>query len=288
MGIKIKTIKDIRIYLNMELKGTYPEEEIRAIGNIIIRSVLGMTEMHQVYLTEETVNSAQAFKILSIAEELKTGKPIQYILGETVFYNCTIKLNSSTLIPRPETEELVDLVIKENNGFKGSIIDFGTGSGCIAIALASYLPGSFITGTDISDQALMIADENARLNNVRLTFIKDDILNPDTSQLGKAGIIVSNPPYIMDSEKQLMKKNVLEFEPHNSLFVSDSDPLVYYNGILIKADTILDSLGKIYFEINEALGNPLVHLLESRGFSDIRIIKDINGKERIIKGIKHA
>lgn len=288
MGIKIKTIKDIRIYLNMELKGTYPEEEIRAIGNIIFRSVLGMTEMHQVYLTEETVNSTQAFKILSIAEELKTGKPIQYILGETVFYNCTIKLNSSTLIPRPETEELVDLVIKENNGFKGNIIDFGTGSGCIAIALASYLPGSFITGTDISDQALMIADENARLNNVRLTFIKDDILNPDTSQLGKAGIIVSNPPYIMDSEKQLMKKNVLEFEPHNSLFVSDSDPLVYYNGILIKADTILDSLGKIYFEINEALGNPLVHLLESRGFSDIRIIKDINGKERIIKGIKHA
>ena len=288
MGIRIKTIKDIRIYLNMELRGIYPEEEIRAIGNIIIRNVLGMTKMHQAYLTQEPVDRTQALKIIKICGELKAGKPVQYVLGETVFYNCTIKLNKSTLIPRPETEELVDLIIGENKDYTGNIIDFGTGSGCIAIALASNLPGSSVSGTDISDQALITADENAKLNNVRVAFIKDDILNPDTSQLEKTGLIVSNPPYIMDSEKQLMHKNVLDFEPHSALFVADSDPLVFYNGILKKADSILEPKGKIYFEINEALGISMVHLLESYRFSEIKLIKDINGKERIIKAIRYA
>ncbi len=146
MGIKIKTIKDIRFFLSWELDGTYPEDEIRAITNIILRNVLEITKMHQIYLSDEPVNSLQVSKIIDIADELKTGKPIQYILGETIFYDCTIKLNSSALIPRPETEELVDLIVRENKGYKGNIIDFGTGSGCIAISLASNLPGSSVTG----------------------------------------------------------------------------------------------------------------------------------------------
>jgi release factor glutamine methyltransferase len=288
MGIKIQTIKDIRFYLNRELKGTYPEQEIRSIINIIVRSVLEIKSMHQAYLTDESVNSPQASKIISIAHELQSGKPIQYILGEANFYDCTIKLNSSTLIPRPETEELVDLIIRENSGYKGNIIDFGTGSGCIAIAIASHLPGTLVTGTDISDEALIMAGENARLNNVKITYIKDDILNDDTSQFEKAGIIVSNPPYVRHSEKQMMSKNVLEFEPHSALFVSDYDPLAYYTGILNKAARILYPSGKIYFEINEMMGKAMVQLLESYGYSDIKIVKDINGKERIIKAIKNA
>ena len=249
---------------------------------------LGISRLHQLYLTERSVNDEQASKIMSICRDLKSGKPIQYIIGETIFYDCIIKLNSATLIPRPETEELVDLIIHENSGYKGNIIDFGTGSGCIAIAIASKLPGSLITGTDISDEALTIAGENAMLNNVKITFLKDDILNPYTGQFERTGIIVSNPPYVRNSEKRMMNRNVLDFEPHSALFVPDDDPLVYYRGILNKAVKILDHKGRIYFEINEMLGESMSLLLESYGYSDIKIITDINGKERIIKGIKYA
>jgi release factor glutamine methyltransferase len=288
MGLKIQTIKDIRFYLTTELEGIYSKEEIRSLSNIIIRSVLGITTMHQVYLTERSVNDMQASKIISICLELKTGKPIQYILGETIFFDCIIKLNSSTLIPRPETEELVDLIIHENSGYKGNIIDFGTGSGCIAIALAINLPESVVTGTDISDEALKIAFENATINNTTVAFLKEDILSPDSRIDTMAGIIVGNPPYVRNSEKKLMNKNVLEFEPHSALFVNDSDPLVFYNAILNKAGKILLPGGMIYFEINEAMGKQLAELLKSFNYNEIKIIKDINGKDRIVKGIKNA
>ena len=288
MGIKIKTIKDIRFYLSRELQDTFPDQEIRAVTNIIIRSVLEIIRPYQAYLTDKQVDSVQSSRIIYITEELKSGKPIQYILGETFFYGCRFKLNGSTLIPRQETEELVDLIIRENKGYQGNIIDFGTGSGCIAVSIASNLPGSQVTATDISREALLIASENAKLNNVKVTFVEDNILNPDAGKFEKAGIIVSNPPYIRESEKQLMNKNVLDFEPHSALFVADSDPLVYYNGILRKGSEILESPGKIYFEINEALGNPMGQLLGSYGFKDIQVTKDINGKDRIIKGIMYA
>jgi release factor glutamine methyltransferase len=244
--------------------------------------------VHKAYLSDESVNSVQASRIIDISLDLKSGKPIQYILGETTFYDCIIKLNGSTLIPRQETEELVDQVISDNRGYAGNIIDFGTGSGCIAIALASNLSGSRVTGTDISDEALKIAGENAILNNVKITLIKDDMLDPDCSQFGKAGIIVSNPPYVRKSEIKDMNKNVVEFEPHAALFVEDTDPLVYYNCILQKADRILDPGGRIYFEINEMLGKEMVQLLESYGYRDLHTVRDINGKDRIIKGTKHG
>jgi release factor glutamine methyltransferase len=288
MGLNLQTFKDIRFYLDKELAGIYPGSEIKGITNIILRSVTGITKAHQLYLTDQDVTFDQASRINQICLELKTGKPIQYILGETIFYECRIKLNGSTLIPRPETEELVDLVIRENSGYNGNIIDFGTGSGCIAIAVASKLPGSVLTGTDISDDALMIAHENARINNVGITWLKNDILTPDTGGLEKAGIIISNPPYVRNSEKEMMNKNVVDFEPHSALFVTDSDPLVYYRGILNKAVKVLDPKGRIYFEINEMLGENMSLLLESYDYRDIKIVTDINGKERIIKGIKYA
>ena len=288
MGLKIQTIKDIRIYLTTELAGSYAEEEIRSLSSIIISSVLGITGMQHLFLTERSVNHKQASEIISICSELKSGKPIQYILGETVFYDCIIQLNSATLIPRPETEELVDLIIHQNRGYTGSIIDFGTGSGCIAIALALNLPGASVTGTDISDEALMTAVSNAKLNNAEVKFVKDDILDPDTDTLEKAGILVSNPPYVRISEKRLMHKNVLAFEPHSALFVEDSDPLLYYDAVLKKAARLICPPGKIYFEINEALGKSMVSLAQSFGFSALEVIKDINGKDRIMKGIRHA
>lgn len=288
MSIKIQTIKDIRLYLTKELKEFIKESEISAIANIIIKTISGVTRLHQLYMPEQNITEVQEKRIVEICNELKTGKPLQYILGETIFYDLPFKVTEATLIPRPETEELVDLIIKENKGFKGDIIDFGTGSGCIAIALAVNLPDAKITGTDISDDALMVAKGNAQLNKASVNLLKSDILNPDYADVNKADIIVSNPPYVRDSEKKQMFKNVIDFEPHLALFVSDSDPLIYYRSILNIAEKILRKGGKIYFEINEAMGISMIELFESFGYSSVHIVHDINGKERIIKGEKDA
>ena len=288
MGVKLQTIKDIRLYLAKELTGVYNLPEIRALADRLIKTVTGATKLHQLYDNEYQVNGTDAEKIIKIAEELKTGRPIQYILGETTFYNCTIKVNSATLIPRPETEELVDLIIRENKDYRGNIIDFGSGSGCIAIALAANLPFAILTGVEISDDAISIARENAGLNNVKVSFIKGDIFQPDRKATRKAGIIVSNPPYVRISEKSLMSKNVLDFEPHQALFVADNDPLIYYDAILKLAEDTLLAEGRLYFEINEAMGKPLTKLLETFDYSEIAVVLDINDKERIIKGRKNA
>jgi release factor glutamine methyltransferase len=288
MGVKIQTIKDIRIYLAKELIVIYKETEIRTITDLLIKAVTGISKLHNLYDDTYEINIGMAEKIVNYAEELKTGKPIQYVLGETQFYNCTIKLNSSTLIPRPETEELVDLIIKENKGYAGNIIDFGTGSGCIAIALAANLPFSVVTGVDISEEALKVAHENAVLNNVNVTFIKDDIFNFSQKIVGKPGIIVSNPPYVRNSEKLLMSKNVLEFEPHLALFVTDSNPLIYYEAIVRLAEEFLLPGGHLYFEINEMMGSSLISMLELFGYSDIEVVSDLNDKERIIKSRKNG
>jgi release factor glutamine methyltransferase len=287
MAIKIQTIKDIRFYLAGELEGAFTEAEIRSLANLIISNVLGLSSMHQAYLSDMPVNKLQEEAIIKICRELKEGKPVQYILGETLFYGCKIRLNSATLIPRPETEELVDLILNENPGFRGKIIDFGTGSGCIAIALAKNIPGAIVTGTDIAPDAIAIAEQNAGQNNVSVRFLLDDILIPEAGNLDIADIIVSNPPYVRFSEKEQMQRNVLEFEPHTALFVEDSDPLVFYRSILRKAEILLQPGGRIYFEINEAMGSAMVTLLLSSGYTSAVLLKDINGKERFIKGFKH-
>ena len=211
MGVNIQTIKDIRFYLSRELSVLYQDPEISALSNIIIKNVIGISRLHQLNMPGQRINSEQAVRIIEISEELKRGTPIQYILGETIFYDCIIKLNRATFIPRPETEELVHLIISENRGYHGNIIDFCTGSGCIAVALAANIPESTITGIDISEEAIMIARENAILNNVTVSFSTGDIFNIGDKAVPEAGIIVSNPPYVRNSEKKLMGKNVLDF-----------------------------------------------------------------------------
>ena len=286
MGVNIRTIKDIRSYLSQELNAIYQQPELTALTNIIIKTLYGVTKLHEICLSDQTVTSAQFVRCIEICHELKTGKPIQYILGETFFYDCRIKVTSATLIPRPETEELVHNVIKDDDEYDGKIIDFGTGSGCIAIALARNLPESEVIGIDISEEALEVAKENAVINNVKVTFTKGDILNFDTNMVPKAGIIVSNPPYVRESEKKLMNRNVLDYEPHQALFVSDTDPLIFYRGILRIAEKILLPGGIVWFEINEALCNSTLDLLGSYGYIDIEEFKDINGRDRIVKGFK--
>jgi release factor glutamine methyltransferase len=288
MSVNIHTIKDIRSYLAKELDSLYPETEISAIANIIIKTLLNVTKLHILALPESRVSRKHANQIVRICHELKTGKPLQYILGETRFYNCTIKVNRETLIPRPETEELVDLIVKENKGFRGSILDIGTGSGCIAIALAINLPGSAVTGMDISEGAIALARENAAINNASVAFLCADILNITGNSFAKTDFIVSNPPYVRESEKTQIASNVIDFEPHSALFVPDSDPLKYYNSIMKLADSIHLPQGRLYFEINEAMSTEMFSLLEEYGYTEIEINRDLNGKDRIIKAKRNG
>ncbi len=287
MSVNTQTIKDIRNWLARELNMIYPRSEINAFSSIIIKTLFGIDRLHQLYDENRSVSPELVARMVEICNELKTGKPIQHIFGETSFYECIIKINNEVLIPRPETEELVDLIIKENPKFNGRITDIGTGSGCIAIALAKNLPDAQITGIDTSEGSLSLARKNARMNKVHVSFIKADILSFNQKSKYSAGLIVSNPPYIRESEKQFMSKNVLDFEPHSALFVPDNDPLLFYRSILDSSNRILSPGGKIYFEINEVMGKEMYNLFVNYQFSGISINKDINGKDRIIRGIRY-
>jgi len=270
------------------LAGIYAEQEQKALFSIIIKAVLAPDKTHILHNMNTFVSEIEAIKILEIVDELKQGKPIQYVLGETEFYNCRIKLSPATLIPRQETEELVDIIIKENAGYDGQIVDIGTGSGCIAIALAKNMPDAFVFGTDFSAEAIEIAKQNAEINSVKVEFIWEDIFKPAKILSLNPSIIVSNPPYVRNSEKAFMHRNVLDYEPETALFVDDTNPLIFYEAILEIAAKILQTGGKIYFEINEALGSEMIDLLKKFGYAEIKLIKDINGKERFIKGIKNG
>jgi release factor glutamine methyltransferase len=289
MAVKLQTIKDIRNYISGELSGLYSERESAGISNIIISKVFEMNRVSSLLKENEMLAGRKNTKIIiRYCRKLKTGEPVQYVIGETLFYDCIIRVNPGVLIPRPETEELVDLIVKENKGFTGSIIDIGTGSGCIAVALSVNLPSSKIAGIDKSRRAIKTAVKNAELNNSAVSFLEADLFNIDPSQIQNADIIVSNPPYVRISEKQSMRRNVFDFEPHRALFVPDNDPLKFYRAILNLAGNILNPGGSIWFEINESMGKPVQDLLESYNYCGVKIIKDINGKDRIAKGKKDA
>jgi release factor glutamine methyltransferase len=288
MAVKLQTFRDIRNYIAGELAGIYSQQEIPTITRIILFTPSGFTNSVQLLNSDnEKINKDVAETVVRFCMELKKGKPLQYVTGETQFYGYTLKVCPGVLIPRPETEEFVDLIIKENRGFSGNIIDVGTGSGCIAIALAVNFPSARVSAVDISAPALSIAAKNAGMNNAKVFFRKTDIFKTDPSEFDASDIIVSNPPYVRNSEKLLMKKNVLDFEPHRALFVPDRDPLKFYRAILNLARYILNPGGKIYFEINEAMGRSMHDLCELYEFKRILVIKDINGKDRFVKGEKN-
>jgi release factor glutamine methyltransferase len=289
MAVKLQTIKDIRNYISGELSGLYPEREHAGISGIIISKVFEMNRMSSL-LKENDVQSdwKKVEMVIRYCRRLKTGEPVQYVIGETIFYDCIIKVNRGVLIPRPETEELVDLIVKENRGFTGTIIDVGTGSGCIAVALGVNLPNARIIGIDKSRNSIKTAIRNAELNNSVVSFSEADLFKIKPYQFRNADILVSNPPYVRYSEKQFMHRNVLDFEPHRALFVPDDDPLKFYRAILDLAGNILNPGGSVWFEINEAMGKSVQDLLKSYKFNRIKIIKDFNGKDRIAKGKKDA
>ncbi|MDR0756620.1 MAG: peptide chain release factor N(5)-glutamine methyltransferase [Tannerella sp.] len=303
------------IYMRKALAPLYPAEEINSLVRRIIAHVCLMP-LHQQLLCKDTQFSrTEKVRIHAIIQRLEKAEPVQYVLGETEFYGLTFEVNPSVLIPRPETEELVELILRTpgctqgenpNSGesdFDGrepcvrrhshsaqgatgkglKILDVGTGSGCIAIALARHLKEAEIHAIDISGKALETARRNALRHGVNVRFAQADVLREMPSSLPPFDVIVSNPPYVRECEKVGMYANVLDFEPHVALFVPDDDPLLFYRQIASAGIEKLTPGGRLFFEINEACGAAVVKMLYEKGYRDVELIRDMSGKERMTR-----
>jgi release factor glutamine methyltransferase len=281
--MQISTFKKTFFY---ELSAIYPETEIQSFFNILIEFKLKLSRIEVALQPNFEIDEINLIFLQKAISDLKKQIPIQYIIGSTAFYGLTFLVNEHVLIPRPETEELVNWII-ENSKLQTSnstltILDIGTGSGCIPISLAKNLPNASISAIDISTEAIKIATKNAQLNNVTIQFLEKDILN--TTQLPKNyNVIVSNPPYVRELEKAQMQENVLAYEPHLALFVKNENPLLFYDKIADLAKKHLTKNGSLYFEINQYLGVETVDLLKQKGFKNIELKKDIFGVDRMIK-----
>lgn len=287
MKIASNKIKDILRFFREELNDVYEKDELETIIAYCFEGFLNLKRTDLILKLEETVSESELLKFNFAIKDLKNQKPIQYILGEADFYRLKFKVNENVLIPRPETEELVDLIIKDTKTQSPVIIDIGTGSGCIPIILKKNIPSAIVSAIDISELAIEVANQNAKRNGVEVEFNSDNILNPKSEILisnSRFDIIVSNPPYICISEKETMHKNVLDYEPHLALFVNDSDPLLFYKAICDFALTHLNKNGNIYFEINQSLASETKNLLENKGFKDVELFKDLNNNYRILRG----
>lgn len=278
----VETIK----YYKSELSTLYPQTEIQSFLYIIFEHLLKYSKIDIHTRQNEVLSNEIDEKIRNCLDDLKKYRPIQHIIGETEFYELIFSVNESTLVPRPETEELVDLIIKENTENNLKILDIGTGSGCIAITLAKNISQSNVYAYDISAKALEIAKKNAIRNNVMVDFSEFDILKNYKLKVLDFDIIVSNPPYVTEKEKTQILANVLDYEPHSALFVSNENPLIFYERIADFALINLKSKGKLYFEINEQFGLETKQLLEKKDFINTRIIQDINRKDRFVVGEK--
>lgn len=266
-----------------ELSSIYPDSEARTL-------VMWVFEAYLFVSRKDVLNNTPINTIPEALEKaftkLVAGEPIQYVLGKAPFYGRYFKVGPGVLIPRNETEELVQLIVKNHKG-KMRVLDLGTGSGCIAITLALECAKAELIAIDISDQAISIAKLNATELKAKLNIVKKDILQDDL-QLGKFDLMVSNPPYVLENERSVMQINVLDHEPSLALFVPDSDPLRFYKAIVLHAKQHLNPKGHLYFEINEAFGPEIIALMQLEGFSEIRLYQDINGKDRIVFGKKTA
>ncbi|WP_413999004.1 peptide chain release factor N(5)-glutamine methyltransferase [Flavobacterium sp. W1B] len=280
-------IKEYRSEFIQELTPIFDAGEAESFFYLILE------EKHQLKRVDLALHPDLSFSEEEIAswnailEQLKLEIPVQYLLGKTSFYGLDFEVNENVLIPRPETEELVEWIIlnQQTNKSKNQpkILDIGTGSGCIAISLAKNIPNAQVYAIDVSEKALATAQKNAKINTVDVTFLNQNIL--ETEDLGQQfDIIVSNPPYVRNLEKQEIKKNVLDNEPHLALFVEDNDALIFYRKIAELAQKNLTINGQLYFEINQYLGKEMIELLEEMGFKNIELRKDIYGNDRMIFG----
>lgn len=284
MKVPSNSVKDIRNYYCEQLCSIYDKDESNAMILILLEHYFNIDRVKMTLEPNLRLSESEMLKIHFAVKDLLKSKPIQYIIGETEFCDLKFKVNENVLIPRPETSEMVGIIANSHQQSAVSkILDIGTGSGCIAISLAKAFPKSQVYAMDISEEALKVAKENAINNNVNVTFIQDDILTPtQTLTQTEFDIIVSNPPYVRELEKSEMRDNVLKWEPHNALFVSDDDPLIFYRKILEFASTHLNDNGEVWFEINEFLGKEMTSLCRRFGFPDVKIFKDFRDKERFM------
>lgn len=277
-------MKRIANKIHNELSGLYPTGELATLTRIIATELLGVSQMTFYLKDDITLAAGQQTLLHKAIERLKKQEPIQYILGYSDFCGLRFKVTPATLIPRPETSELVQWVASEATGRK-RILDIGTGSGCIAISLAHKLPQSTLSAWDISADALTVAAENSRTHGTNITFAQRDILSHQPTH-EQFDIIVSNPPYIKEHEKEQMEANVLNWEPHTALFVPNSDPLLFYRTIAQKGLTLLPPGGLLFFEINRAMGKETIEMLAALGYTGIELRKDIFGNDRMIRATK--
>ncbi|WP_406684138.1 peptide chain release factor N(5)-glutamine methyltransferase [Seonamhaeicola sp. MEBiC1930] len=281
-------LKGIQFSFHSELGSIYDKEEIDNLFFLLTEAYFGINRLKLALENDLNIENPKA--ILDALELLKKEEPIQYVLGETEFFGLPFKVNNNVLIPRPETEELVEWILnchseQSEESSELTILDIGTGSGCIAISLAKNLPNAQVYALDVSRGALTIAKQNAELNKVKVEFIESDILSWKTKEQNlKFDTIVSNPPYVRMQEKELMKPNVLDNEPHLALFVDDNNQLLFYDTICDFAKVNLNENGKLFFEINEFLGDKMTDLLKKNNYKYIELRQDIFKKDRMVKG----
>lgn len=292
----MKTVGKARVWLKENLKSVYQLEELNGIVFLVLNSVTQSSQTQLHVFPEKELSEAQIQMLLLSVQKLQSGMPVQYVLGEAEFFGLKFEVDPSVLIPRPETEELVSWVLEMGGGTRSGererqnltrILDIGTGSGCIPIAIKKNWPQAEVFGLDISSEALQMARRNALLNEVEVHFLQQDILDfiPIKEALTYS-IIVSNPPYISPIEQKLMHSNVLNFEPHSALFVPENDPLLFYRSIADYASFTLQKNGLLFFEINEKYGQETLQLLQEKGFVNLELRKDFSGKDRMVKAQK--
>lgn len=281
------TLKEFKDFFLKELLRLYPKTEIDSFFFILIDEILNLRRIDFTLEPNIKINQQKLFFLKNALERLKKEEPIQYILGKTAFYGLDFFVDENTLIPRPETEELVEWILLEIKNVKSesnkiSILDIGTGSGCIAISLAKNINNATITALDVSKKALEIAKKNAKQNLATINFKEKDILLTNNLE-DSFDIIVSNPPYVRELEKAEIHNNVLQNEPHQALFVPDNNPLIFYSKIADLAKSQLTKNGLLFFEINQYLGQETLEMLTKKGFKHIELRKDLFGNDRMIK-----
>lgn len=288
-------ISELKSSFKSSLEGLYPLEEVQSFFDILAEKYLSLSRIQIALKPDAKVSEEASERFEKAILRLKKQEPIQYIIGETEFYGLLFKVNQHTLIPRPETEELVEWIVSEQASATQkdnsiTVLDIGTGSGCIAISLAKNLLNSEVHAVDISSEAIKMARQNAVENGVAVEFFQTDVLKAKSLPSGavqsekRYDIIVSNPPYVRELEKEQMQPNVLDYEPETALFVHDNDPLLFYRVISRLAKTSLKPGGTLFFEINEHFGNEVMVLLKDEGFNKIEVKQDIYGKDRMVKG----
>lgn len=281
------TLRQLIDSAQRKLAPLYGDGEAHWLIRLVMEYEKGWNQVELVIRANQEVSDFIVGRVNDIVDRLIAGEPIQYIYGDTYWYGMTLSVNPSVLIPRPETEELVDIIVKVHDDSDLKVLDVCTGSGCIAVALAKTLKFPEVTAIDISADALDVARKNAADQKVAVDFVRRDALllasDVAATNASKYDIIVSNPPYVMDSEKTAMERNVLDHEPHLALFVSDSDPLRFYKAIATYAETALTARGKLYFELNPLTADELRTWMISKGWDDVRIIPDIHARKRFLE-----